>query len=311
MNDLLIHLGLHRTGSTWIQRSMLPDANIPIDDIWPDRADLARRVIVCSDADFASAEIREKIDRSVAEATQAGRCPAISNERLSGNPNSGAFDMDQTSHRLHQLRPDAKIMIVIRDQQSALESIWCQAVRMGLYSSAYTYLKTHDLSDFRVPHFVPEYLYFDRIVSQYMKLFGRDRVLVLDFERLRQDPKSYVNSICDFMGVARVDSAPSEVQYARPHPLEAGVLRRGNLLFRRTSMNIGPPFESEHMFNLWRRFSGHVAKYAPNSLKKASARRLTATSTAFIDQIDTQVRASNKRLVDELGVELVSSNWRL
>ena len=166
MSELLVHIGLHRTGSTWFQQTALPDEGTPIVDAWPDRADLARKIIKPCNADFAENVLRMELDSRCEAVRSTGDIPVLSHERFSGNPSSGAFDMSRTAERLQRLCPDAKILVILRDQQSQLESIWCQAVRIGLYCSADDYLRPHHPGDFRVPHFEPSYLLHDEIVGE-------------------------------------------------------------------------------------------------------------------------------------------------
>ena len=310
MSELLVHIGLHRTGSTWFQQTALPDEGTPIVDAWPDRADLARKIIKPCNADFAENVLRMELDSRCEAVRSKGDIPVISHERFSGNPSSGAFDMNRTAERIQRLCPDAKILVILRDQQSQLESIWCQAVRIGLYCSANDYLRPHHPGDFRIPHFEPSYLLHDEIVGEYARRFGRERVLALDFELLQKDSIAYMNMICDFVGAEPITEISREVQYARPHPLEAAILRRGNLLHRRTSMNPGPPLESERMYALWKKMALFLSTHAPLRMRRRFQEGHEQVIREFIDANDTRIRRSNRRLRDELKVNLTSDKWR-
>jgi hypothetical protein len=310
MSEPLIHIGLHRTGSTWIQKALLPHADVPLDDAWPDRGDIARKLIMPSNAGFSASVVRIELEERCREVRERGHQPVISHERFSGNPSSGGIDMSRTARRLQQVAPDAKILIILREQQSHLESIWCQAVRIGLFCSAEDYLRPYDPGDFRVPHFEPSYLLYDEILGEYVDRFGRDRVLALDFAHLRRDPKAYVNAICSFCGTSSVDDVPRETKYARPHPLEAAILRRGNLLHRRTSMNPGPPLESAWMFSQWRRLASLIARHAPAGVRDWFSSRHSRSVGEYLQAHDRPIRESNRRLRDKLGVDLIDDKWR-
>ncbi|MCH2144063.1 MAG: sulfotransferase [Phycisphaerales bacterium] len=311
MSDLLVHVGLHRTGSTWLQKAALPCPDVPIDDVWSDRADLARKIITPTDADFSCEVVRMELESRCAGIRSEEIRPAISHERLSGNPSSGGFDMSRTAERIERIAPSARILIVLREQQSALESIWCQAVRIGLYCSARDYLRMYDPGDQRIPHFEPSYLQYDRVVEEYARRFGRERVLAIDFEVLRRDPLLYMNEICRFTGAGTVTNVPKEARYARPHPLEAAILRRGNLLHRRSSMNPGPPFESKWTWRQWSNASGFLSRHAPAWLKERFQNDLAETVAGLLDTHDEMIRASNRRLRDEFEVDLKSDDWRV
>lgn len=313
MTDPLVHIGLHRTGSTWMQKSALPHEGIPLEDIWPDRVDLANRVVIPTEDAFEedAPAIAAFIEARGERVRNAGRVPVISHERLSGNPSSGAYDMVRNAERIERVAPGARILIVLREQQSHLESIWCQAVRIGHYSSARDFLRPHAPGDFRTTHFTPSYLRYDRVVAEYVRRFGRDRVLAIDFERLRRDPTDHMGAICRFMGTTPPESVPIERKYARPSVLEADLLRRGNLLHLRSTLNPGPPFESARLHGLWRRGAAFAARCAPRWWLERKAARLAGVVTDYLDRHDDSIRTGNLRLRDEFGVELMSDLWRV
>ena len=311
MKDLLVHIGLHRTGSTWIQRSFLPCDETGIGDAWPDREDLGRRLIMAGKHSYSKTAILEELQDRCNRVREKGFIPALSHERFSGNPNSGAIDMPLIAERLQDLIPDAKILLVLRDQQSALESIWCQAVRIGLYCSAKDYLRPYDSGDFRIPHFDLEYLCYDGIVDEYVTRFGRENVLVLDFAHLRQDPLAYAGRICSFMGAPEPQKISVEAQYSRPHPLESAMLRRVNLVFRRTSMNPGPPLESKWMYRHLANTCRFVSNVSPGFVRRAFVRTHEKRVADFVASNTQRFRESNRRLRNDFNIELVDAHWIL
>ena len=50
------------------------------------------------------------------------KVPVISHERLSGYPHSGGHDSKEIAHRLAAVFPNAKVVIVIREQKSMILS---------------------------------------------------------------------------------------------------------------------------------------------------------------------------------------------
>ncbi|MCH2134168.1 MAG: sulfotransferase [Phycisphaerales bacterium] len=308
--DLLIHVGLHRTGTTWMQKAVLPDPRVPLVDVWPDRPDIGRRLIMPADDELNLEDLRGELTKRIEGADPGDDCAAISHERFSGNPHSGAYDMHQTACRLHAVAPDARIFIAVREQQSMVESLWSQGVRTGLSYSISDYLRPMDAEDFRIPRFESRYLLYHRIVQAYIDRFGRDRVLVMDFEGLRHDPMAYMERLCTFAGVSAPSGLDIQSRYARPAALEAAWRRRGNRLFRRTSFNPGPPMESRGLFRCWASLGGRVARHAPGFLQRRAAAKLSRVVASYLDEHDETIRSSNRTLRDDLGVEFVSSEWR-
>lgn len=122
----------------------------------------------------------------------------ISAERLSGHPYSGGHDRYEIMDRIHQVSPDAKILIFYRDQISMLKSLYKQMVWQGytgtvqdiIYRETWTG-KGFDLS----------YLEYNLIASSYFQKFGRKNVLLCKFEDFLADKNSVLGKICDFLGV--------------------------------------------------------------------------------------------------------------
>lgn len=64
-------------------------------------------------------------------AAESDSTPVLSAERLSGNPHSGGYDSLQTAKRLHRLFPQAKVLVVVREQTEEILSCYNQYVRAG------------------------------------------------------------------------------------------------------------------------------------------------------------------------------------
>ena len=54
-------------------------------------------------------------------------------------------------------------------------------------------------------------------LAEWFKTFGRERVLVLIYDDLESDPQTFLDSVCDFIGVARFPIATSRVGAERVH----------------------------------------------------------------------------------------------
>ena len=127
----LVHIGLHRTGSTWLQKSIFNGEDGRPALAVPNRIELNDRLIIPRNEDFDGRATREWFDDRLARMRASGEPIVLSNERFSGNPHSGWFDTDRTLDRLAESIPDARILLVVREQQSFIRSLWLQYVRIG------------------------------------------------------------------------------------------------------------------------------------------------------------------------------------
>lgn len=94
--------------------------------------------------------------------------------------------------------PTTKIIMVVRNQKDLLEALYKEHIRQG-YSGTYndflTYTFHHKykswLTDFR----------FDLLYKSYAGFFGNENVLVVPFELLKENPKEFLKSISNHLGV--------------------------------------------------------------------------------------------------------------
>lgn len=206
----LIHIGLHKTGTSWLQVHLFANPEQPFWTAAP--AEMTKRKArakfgshlfyraadgnVLLGDDFAVEEARAMLRP---EAVPAGHCLVVSNERLSGHPISNGLDRAWIADRLHATLPDARVLIVVREQRAMILSNYMQYLKYGGPRSIEGFLAPE--MDARVPALDPRYWQYDRLVETYLQRFGAANVLVLPYEMLRRAPDDFVARICRHAGV--------------------------------------------------------------------------------------------------------------
>jgi hypothetical protein len=129
---------------------------------------------------------------------------------------------------LHDLFPGATILIVTRGFRGALVSNYSQYVRAG---------GRVGLRELYAPHAesLAGYLDFDGVASLYSEVFGAERVIVLPYELMRDDPAKFVRILEERLEIERSgvmmptrNRAPSAAAIARYRAVSAvlaGALR--------------------------------------------------------------------------------------
>lgn len=168
MPQLYIHVGLQKTGSTFLQREVFRK----IKDIH-----------LFGEGNRAF---------SVRNCGSYNKPILISRELFSGSPfnPTGPFDRNKRAHNLHDIFPNAKIIVVFRNKKAWIKSLYSQYVKTGGFAGFNKWY--NDL-------FHKESLDFEGYESLLRSLF--DDVLVLWHEDLRKRPDWFVKQICDFMNV--------------------------------------------------------------------------------------------------------------
>lgn len=225
---LLLHVGYHKTATTWMQRLLFTPAH-GYRQI-ADHSDVFRHIVQPHGLRFDPGAMQALIARRLAD-QPADEVPVISSEILSGHPFYGGHESDVYAARLHQIAPQARILISIRSQLRILPSVYMQYVlRGGTMPCDLFFRGTQEIAYFG---FTPEHFEYDLLVARYQALFGAHNVYVLTQESLQADIDAAAASLADFAGnndfvalrpEARGVHAASYPEYAAP------LLRRINHL---------------------------------------------------------------------------------
>ncbi|MEY3023746.1 MAG: hypothetical protein RJA16_572 [Planctomycetota bacterium] len=306
---VLLHLGLHRTGSTWLQQRVFDGRDGRPTPMVPDRAESARRIVLAREEDFDADELRRWLAERVESVRRAGGVPVLSNERFSGNPHSGWFDAQRTFDRLAEVLPEAKVLLVLREQRDLVRSLWLQYVRIGGPASLRDYLRAPDAGDHRAPCFDPSFLRFDRLVESLDRRFGREQVLAIPYDRLRQDPRDFLARIGAFLGTEIPPPEHAEAKvYASPGFVAASLQRRVNLWCVRSTLHRAPPLPSPRLARLSGVLASVAGRLASPLLESSGRRAAAALVEARLAEVPG-LRESNARLAERIGEDLRGFGW--
>lgn len=197
---LLLHVGYHKTGSTWLQKVFFCNAARGFAQIGRPRHNIAQDFVRPDVFDFSPAYTRELYAGCQDAASAKGLTLVVSHERLSGYPGSGGYDRKQISERLAEVFPGAKVLIVIREQISLICSMYSQYITDGGGLTYKEFFNWPEPGLGRMPYFRYSFYEFDRLIDQYQTLFGKDNVLVLPLELMSRDHEQFLASISRFCG---------------------------------------------------------------------------------------------------------------
>lgn len=97
-----------------------------------------------------------------------------------------------------------KILIVIRKQDDIIKSIYAQVYNLVFkkFKETRTFGKFLDYAlGKNRNNFLVDALYYEDIINEYEKLFGRENICIQVFEELQQDREKYIKKLCDFLGI--------------------------------------------------------------------------------------------------------------
>jgi hypothetical protein len=112
--------------------------------------------------------------------------------------NDIVVDPAEVALRLYKVHPEAKVLIVIREQADWMQSVYKFVMSQLPWNrrSFIDYCTTPSgIVQLRAGH-------FDQVIQAYIDVFGNSRVGVLRFEEIARVPKRFVAELCHFIGVS-------------------------------------------------------------------------------------------------------------
>lgn len=199
LNDnIIIHIGFHKTGTSWLQKKFFenPVTNINSLAKYKERAKWVTEIIKPFYL-YDEAKLLEFINDSYSE----GKLNVFSLERLAGYPSTGGYDSLMIAKRLKSLFPNAKILIGIREQFSMIKSHYLEYLKANGTARLDELMSPPRFYLIRNPVFQLEYFFYKDLIEEYDLLFSKENVLVIPYELMSRDPFKYIEYICKFLDI--------------------------------------------------------------------------------------------------------------
>ena len=187
MKQTYIHIGYHKTGSTFLQKRIFP--RLPVNLI------TAPDIKYISDSEEFDKNLFISKLKKREKGTECAKT-VISQEGFSGSSDGNpARDPFRIADRLKETIPNAKIIIVTRDPEDYMHSLYAFRVAVrGLETRTYERYIQAKKEQLR------RKLNYPVLINHYRELFGKDAVLVLEYEELKEGPHKFIEKLTDFIG---------------------------------------------------------------------------------------------------------------
>ncbi len=196
MLDTVLHIGMHKTASTFLQQWYFPQLEV--------NSCMQPKVTgeyISRSPDFDPEQFYHIIE------SETVACPGSNILLLSHEDFSGSISGVKTqkkyliSERLATAFPDARVLVVVRRQRDWLKSLYAFRVSLS---------KKHEVrsfEDFLIKRKFAENafdkLQYDKLVALYVQHFGRSNLLVLPYESIRKDWMGFQQAACSFIGISK------------------------------------------------------------------------------------------------------------
>lgn len=250
-------------------------------------------------------DIRERFRPAIEKAREQDLVPVFAAERLSGSPESGGYDSKQIAERLAATFPEARVLMVIREQRDMLVSVYKRYVKMGGTGTFRQYVTPRSRSR-GCPYFDFRFFEYHRLVGCYQNLFGAGNVLVLPYELLRDRPRAFVEHIGTFADARVAPSYNFKPMRTSPSALALSFKRRANWWVVRDELNPAPPFEVEGANHALLRLCRKVDAKVPAKLRAQRERHLR---TLVEEVVDRRYVKSNATTAELTGLDLAAFGY--
>jgi len=197
-SNVYIHLGLHKTGSTFFQKTLYP--SYPEFNYKPLRnknvlADfnqyMLRENALTFDLDYAHTLFYKHLDNKTAENGILTLCE----EQFSGFPLQDATNRKLMFDRLHAFFPNANYILVLRNQKDFVTSMYAEYLKKGGTASLKDFLSRKDSTlNFSRASYLKYFDYYSYLCEHIPK----HKLKVLYYEELKHDSQSFFNDLCAF-----------------------------------------------------------------------------------------------------------------
>jgi len=312
----LIHIGYGKTATTWLQTHYFTRREAGFAFVRERKAGLAEGPGGKSPGHYIAeaplfhydpAWTREKVDALFAADVAAGLVPVISHEQLSGSPPAGGALAKELAWRVAATFPEARILIVVREQRSMIRSCYMQYLRAGGVMSLKDYLTGPH--DGQLPQPDLHYFRYEALLRHYLELFPAERVLCLPYELMQARPPEFLARLDAFAGVAGGADLPvGRRENARDEMLQYVLWPWVNPFVHRRSLNGFSRYAMGRLYGPTRRVLRRLSRLAPRSCDRKLLgrweRQIEDRTAGFYEE-------SNRRLGELIGFDLGSLGWRV
>ena len=313
MPQPLIHIGYPKCLSSWMQRHLFVQ-NCGMQLVMGPYP-LQTSLVSIDPLQFNSQDFLLEYHAACGSSTDmAGLIPVCSSENLVGKVSHGGYDAKYLADKLHACFPDARILLVLREQLSLLRSLYKTLIAWGSPHSLTSLLAPESHWHHVAPHFQLNAFEYHHLVEYYHELFGSQQVKVLCYEQFLSEPEEFVREVLEHAGVNAAHCAPTSL------PFDATV-NPGTSLWR---------LEKHRLSNrLYRNlYNANGIFRETEELQFRRVEKLRRTDEGLLDRrlspllehrFDRQLRAavgdyfglSNQRLQSITGIDLIALGYEL
>lgn len=285
---MIVHIGYHKTGTTYLQSRIFPHLEGVKYVDWQEDNTIGR-AFFSSPIDVDWKAIKEHVQNW-------GEGPILHSSEQYVGPLFFFTGINKTeiAHQLKELGT-TKVIITVRNQIKLIDSCYRQYIQEGGTLKYHTFWKSWA--------YAPNPLHFDfyRLVKYYVDLYGKENVLVIPNEWLRNNEEQVISKIEDFTGGTYRASGQKAKPNSSISNFGLSVLRITNMFTY--SAHKPSTFLLPKRMTTWKMRTLFVNFLDPLLFRRFSSNK-SYVSSQEAEQYTTLYREGNKALSEFIGVDL-------
>lgn len=224
---VFIYLGLHKTGSTYLQKFFFPlyKNQCGYISLRNEGRKFLNYIVDCNDLEFDAKKGRDVFKSVLGSIDHKGNKVTFCEEILSGAPWDNAKDRVKYIKRLCKIFDDIHFIVAFRNQEDLTLSLYYEYIKKGGSAKLNEFLSYDRFAlSFSKKFYLNFGDYYNFLVSQ----VGEEQVLSLYYEDFKYDSTSYLITISKFIGF-KLDYNYKTIQKNKANPsitgLNAEILR--------------------------------------------------------------------------------------
>ena len=301
---VLLHLGPHKTGSTWLQKRFFPGVDNIVHS--PDIGLTHRAFLQPRFGEFSIARAISILDPLLQEARRTGRPLVLSDEALGGRAFGQKYYREIVALRLRQVFPAARLLVLSRRQETIFPSIYGEYLRYGHASPLEAFMAGDSGNALVQPIVDDTYYEWDRVLAFYREVFGERSVLMVPMEAVVGDAPAMAATLGEFLN--RPLQCRHDAEMRAPERPALSVWAMATLRLA----NRFVPQDSRARSRLKRLSPNSLAWQVDRITPRGVRARTAAVQLAFVrDRLGDRFALSNLRYAQMTGHDLAPLGYRL
>ena len=305
---LLLHIGFHKTGTTFLQDHVFEPPNRGFSSPWSVvGGEAVEHFVLPHSGRYSAGTVKSEFVAAVAELGRDEKAvPVISHEDLCGYPAMHRYYGWDVAGRLKESFPDAQVLIGIREQKSMIRSTWGEYVRKDGEWPLEEFIGTgEDNPGFR-PICRLDHFEYSLLVNRYIDLFGKENVLVLPYELLRNDAVAYEQAVHDFCGTGVTADVVHPASNVGLGALTLAIQRRLNRFAKVPPLWAGDRIALPSSYRAKMRLVRLLQRVIPSAWHDREDRKIRAYIT---EVVGSKFKESNRELSETCGLDLAAYGY--